>query len=461
MQTKTDSRPQADKADSERQATEVLEKAAEKTDLSGDPGKPMRAGLLFLALGLGGFLGWAAWAPLDEGVPAPGSIVIESQRKPVQHLSGGIVSKVMVSEAQKVKTGELLLQLDDSRQRAEYGTVKAQYYNVLARSARLQAERARRSQIEFPQALQQAAAEDPSARESMDLQRQFFASRQAALQSELRSIDENIASLQSQRAGLEARLSGRNAQLRLLEQQLTGSRDLARDGYLPRNRLLEEERMAADLAAQIADLQASIAANQSSIAELRFRRDARERDFYQRIDAELTEVSRDIPALAERLRALEAELQRTRITSPADGFVVGLQVQSVGAVIPPGSKIMDIVPENEKLVLDVQIQPQLVDRVHPGLRADIRFHAFQDRPQYVVEGQLISVSADRLTDPVSHQPYFLGRIEVLPETMKALEGKQLMPGMAAEAVIKTGERSLLDYLIRPLIRRVSTSMTEY
>lgn len=434
---------------------------ASRVDLSGDPIAPMRLGLIFLVVGLGGFLLWAAFAPLDEGVPAPGAIVIESQRKPVQHITGGIVRTVHVAEAQKVQTGDVLIELDDTRLRAEHQQIKAQYLGALAQRARLHAEQSRAKSVVFPKELVERAADDAEARQNMLAQEQLFASRRSALESELRSIDEAIASLDAQRAGLEARVRGLRAQLAFVAEQLEGSRGLAAEGYLPRNRLLEEERLAADLASQAANLDASIAANVSSVGELRLRKRAHEADFHQQVDAESAEVGRDLPALAERLAAVAVELGWSRIVAPVSGAVVGLQVQSVGAVIPPGGKIMDIVPQDEKLVLEVHIPPNLVDRVHPGLVADIMLNAFQDAPQFHIEGRLVSVSADRLTDPATNQPYFLGRIEVLPESMKHLQGKVVVPGMSADAVIKTGERSLLDYLIRPLIRRVSTSMTEY
>ncbi|MDO9009954.1 MAG: HlyD family type I secretion periplasmic adaptor subunit [Thiobacillus sp.] len=438
-----------------------LDRAAHATDLSGNPRWPTKIGYALLLVGLGGFVTWAALAPLDEGVPAPGSIVIESQRKPVQHLTGGIVRKVHVSEAQQVEAGTVLVELDDTQLRADLEAIKSRLYGGIALEARLMAERTHASHIEFPPEFVALTVHEPQALRNMNLQEQLFFSRQAALQSELRSIDQAISSLGSQQLGLRARLSGRRIQLALLEEQLKGSRGLAAEGYLPRNQLLEEERLGADLYSQTIDLESSIAASHSDIAELRLRRETRMREFLQQVDAELAEVAREVPAFREKLASLATEISRTRLTSPVKGIVVGLQVQSVNAVVAPGSKMMDIVPTNERLILEVRIEPQLIDRLHPGLLADVRFNAFQSSPDTLVEGRLISVSADRLTDPVSNMPYFLGRIEVLPESLGKLKDKQVIPGMSADAVIKTGERSLLDYMVRPLIRRVSTSMTEY
>lgn len=438
-----------------------LDRAARATDLSGNPHWPAKIGVALLLVGLGGFVTWAAFAPLDEGVPAPGAIVIESQRKPVQHLTGGIVRKVHVSEAQQVEAGAVLVELDDTPLRAELEAVKSRFYGGLALEARLLAERSQASHVAFPPALVEVAAQEPQAMRNMNLQEQLFFSRQAALQSELRSIDQAVSSLASQRHGLQARLEGRRIQLALLEEQLKGSRGLAAEGYLPRNQLLEEERLGADLHSQIIDLQASMAARQSDMAELRLRREARTREFLQQVDADLAEIAREVPAYQEKLASLATEISRTRLVSPVNGTVVGLQVQSINAVVAPGSKIMEIVPSDERLILEVRIEPQLIDRIHPGLLADVRFNAFQDVADTLVEGRLISVSADRFTDPVTNAPYFLGRIEVLPDSLGRLKNKQLVPGMSADAVIKTGERSLLDYMVRPLLRRVSTSMTEY
>lgn len=438
-----------------------LDRVARATDLSGNPHGPMKIGTGLLLIGLGGFITWAALAPLDQGVPAPGAVVIESQSKPVQHLTGGIVRKVYVTEAQQVEVGEVLLELDDTQLRADLEAVKSRVYGGLALEARLLAERTGASQVEFSPELVAAATHEPQALRSMSLQQQLFFSRRAALQSELRSLDQAFSSLGSQQRGLKARRDGMRIQSALLDEQLKGSRDLAAEGYLPRNKLLEEQRLSADLYAQGIDLEASIAARQSDMAELRLRRMVRMETFLQQVDTDLAEIAQEVPAYRERLASLATEISRTRLTSPVKGTVVGLQVQSINAVVAPGSKIMDIVPMNERLILEVRIEPQLIDRLHPGLLADVRFNAFQDAPDYVVEGRLISVSADRFTDPATNMPYFLGRIEVLPESLGRLKNKRLVPGMAADAVIKTGERSMLDYMVRPLLRRVSTSMTEY
>jgi membrane fusion protein, protease secretion system len=317
-----------------------------------DEARLVRRGMVILVGGFGGFLLWASLAPLDEGVPAPAVIAVDTQRKTVQHQTGGTVVKIHVKEAQAVKAGEVLLQLDD----------------VYARS------------------------------------------RYDALDEEWR--------------GAQAQLEGKQAQLNLVLKQLEGTRELARDGYVPRNKLFEEERLAAELTSSVSALQASS-----------------------------SKIRRNMTGAA-------AELDHMKIRAPVSGKVVGLAMQTVGGVIPPGAKIMDIVPDSEELVLEAQVPPHLVDRITAGMPTDIRFSGFSDVPNLFVDGKVVSVSADRLVDPATRVPYFLARVEVTPAGLDKLGHRQIHPGMSANVILKTGRRTMLTYLVTPLLRRISTSFAE-
>lgn len=439
---------------------EALSELADRVELSGDPSRILRLGLLFLVVGLGGFLLWAFLAPLDEGVPAPGTVTVLSQRKPVQHPTGGVIAKVHVREAQEVKEGDLLIELDSTQVRANVDALQKQLYALLALDARLQAERTGAASVTFAPALLKAKA-DPAAAEFMALNAQIFRTRRAAFESEMASVADAIAGLESQERGYRAQLTSRTAQLDLINRQLVDTRSLAAEGYVPRNRLYDEERMALDLTSQVNDLQANLARTASALAELKGRREQRRQEYQRDTETQLADTRGQLATTVEKLRAAEVDLDRTRITAPSSGYVVGLQIQSVGGVIPPGGRIMDIVPKDEKLIVEVQIPTHLVDRIHAGLPADLRFQSFIDLPNLVLEGRVLSISADRVTDANTHTAYYLGRVEVLPEGLKKLGGRTLQPGMPAEVVIKTGERSLAEYLIHPLIRRVSQSMTEH
>lgn len=418
-----------------------------------------RMGLKVLALSLGVFLLWAAFAPLDEGVPAAGVVAIDTKRKAVQHLSGGIVKEVLVREGDKVKDGQVLIKLDAAVAKANFEAVRQRYLGLRASQGRLLAEQSNALRISFHPDLI-AASQDPLIAVQMQTQVQLFASRKAALQSDLQSIQENTI---GQRAMLEAHkamLASRQTQRALLQEELQNTRDLVKDGYAPRNRQLELERQSAELSALASELTGNLQRTQSAIAELQQRAQSRQQEYRKEVESQLADTTREVQSDAEKFIAAKADLDRTDIIAPSAGQVVGLAVQTVGGVIQPGQKIMDIVPFGEALLLEARIEPHLIDKVKAGLPTDVRFSAFSHAPQLVVAAQVVSVSGDALTDQQSGIAFYLARIQVTPEGMNTLGARQMQPGMPAEVVIKTGERSLLTYLLNPLTKRVAASMKE-
>lgn len=459
MLKKVFERPAASAQEADAGSMNEAELRQATADIS-NAGRPIRWGAWLLALGFLGFVVWAVTAPLDEGVPAPATVMVDTKRQTVQHLSGGIVREILVREAQKVKAGDVLMRLDDTTAKANYEAARQQYVALRAQEGRLEAERKGAAQIRFHSDLM-AVQNDPVAIEHMNLQRQLFNSRRTALQGQQAILEQTLRSTQDALRGLAAQLEGKQAQLKLMSVQLEGTRELAKDGYLPRNRWYDEERLAADLTASVGDLTASIAKTQSSIVELQLRIAQIKREFLRDVETQLADTTRDAQVAGERWRAAREELARTEIRSPADGFVVGLAAHTVGGVVPPGARIMDVVPEGVPLTLEARVEPQLIDRIRSDLPADIRFHAFIDMPNLVIHGRVISVSADLVVDPQPNiPPYYLARVVVTPEGMKDLGKRQLQPGMPAEVVIKTGERTFMMYLIRPLIRRVSSALRE-
>ncbi len=443
-------------ADSEALGKAKLLQAVE--DVS-NPGRSIRWGAWLLALGFGAFMVWALLAPIDEGVPAPGSIVIDTKRKTVQHLTGGIVREILVREAQQVKAGDVVMRLDDTQARANYRATRQQYLALRAQESRLEAEQKGAMQIRFHPDLV-ANQDDPLTVDYMNLQRQLFVSRRTALDGEVSILAQAISGTQETLRGLESQLEGKQAQLKLIREQLIGTRELAKEGYLPRNRWYDEERLAADLTASVGDLTANIARTRKSLVELDLRILQRKREFLRDVENQMADTASNVIVAGERWRVAQEELGRTEIRSPADGFVVGLLAHTVGGIVAPGARIMDIVPEDVPLTLEVRVEPHLIDRIHADLPADIRIHAFVDQPDLVIAGRVISVSADLVADQPNIPPYYLARIVVTPEGMKDLGRRQLQPGMPAEVVIKTGERTFMKYLLAPLIRRVASSFRE-
>ena len=437
----------------------VHDESTDSNDLNPDEGHAARFGLWALGIGLGVFVLWSAFAPLDEGVPGQGMIALDTKRKTVQHLSGGLIKEILVREGDLVQEGQLLMRLDEAVARANFQAARQRYLGLLAMQGRLQAEQRGLNKIDFhPDVLQ--ASVDPQVRETIQTQQQLFSSRKSALQADLQSIKENIEGQKELIGALANILESRKSQKALLLEEINNTKNLVSEGYVPRNRLLELERSIAESRANIAELTGNNARAKSAIAELQQRAIARQQEYRKDVENILSEVSREVPADAERYRAAQDELKRVEIKSPAAGQVVALAYQTVGGVVGPGQKLMDIVPQDQPLLIEVQVAPHLIDRVNKDLPVDIRFSSFAHTPQLVVHGKVDSVSADILTDQHTGMSYYLARVSVTTEGYKTLGKRLLQPGMPVEVIFITGERSMLTYLISPLTKRMAATMKE-
>jgi protease secretion system membrane fusion protein len=424
-----------------------------------DDARPRRWGWLLVILGFGGFMLWAATAPLDAGVPSAGMVVVSGNRKAVQPLVAGKVAELPVKDGDVVRSGQLLVRLDGTQARSQFDVARGQWYSSAAVESRLAAERLGRPQIAFPDALTRDKS-DPRATGAMTLQNELFATRRRALESDLAVLRENIRGLEAQAAGIEAASRSRREQARLLTEEIERQRDLVKDGFLARNRLSEQERALAAVNGAIAEDAGNLGRTRQQIAELRARMLAREQEFRKEVESQLTDVQRDAAALLSRLQALQFELDNTEIRSPADGVVVGLAVHTVGGVVAAGAPLMEVVPADEPLKIEAQIATHLIDKVKPGLDVDILFPAFNQATTPHVPGRVVQVSADVLVEPKQGVPYFKAVVEVTPDGMKQLRQHQIRAGMPAEVFVRTGERTLLNYLLKPLLDRMRGALTE-
>jgi len=428
-------------------------------EFSQHTGRAARIGLWALGLGFGGVLLWAGLAPLDEGVPSQGMVSIDTKRKEVQHLTGGIVKEVLVGEGDRVKEGQLLLRLDPAVARANFEAARQRYIGLLAMEGRLLAEQRGLAKIVFHPDVQ-AASSDPQIGQVIFTQEQLFNSRRASLRADLQSSEESI---QGQLGLIEAYASmlvNRKNQQALLTEELNNTRGLVAEGYAPRNRQLELERTAADASSSIAELQGNTIRAKRAISELQQRAIMRQQEYRKEVESQLADVGREVPGDRDKFRATQDDLGRIEIKSPVAGQVVGLAFQSVGGVIGPGQKLMDIVPEDQALLIEARVPPHLIDRVHKDLPVDIRFSSFAHSPQLVVNGKVSSISADLLVDQHTGAGYYLARVGVTAEGYKKLGKRQLQSGMPVEVVFLTGERSVLTYLLSPMLKRMAASMKE-
>ncbi len=420
-----------------------------------------RVGVWVLLAGISGFLGWAALAPLDEGVPTEGVVSIATSHRVVQHPTGGIVSRILVREGQEVRKGDTLITLDDQNAKARYEEIRQHYLGLRAQESRLLAEKAGSGTIRFHEDLLKYQ-HDPFIQQHMINQSQLLQARQGTLAADVAAKRESIAGQKALIDGYQGLLQSHQAQLVLLQEQLSGVRDLVKEGYAPRVQQNDLEQRAAQLQGQIASVQGEMLRSRKSILELNQQINIRQQTEKKEIDTEMAQVKLQVQSDAEKFKALEDELGRT--TLYASGQVTGLQVHTVGAVIQPGQKLMDIVPADEPLLIDARILPHLIDRVHEGQIADVRFSTFADSPQLSVQGSLSMISRDLVTqlggEEVAGQAYYLARVSITPQGLRELKGRQLQPGMPVQIVIKTAERTLLTYWMHPFTKRIAASMKE-
>jgi protease secretion system membrane fusion protein len=420
-----------------------------------------RAGWLIVLLGVGGFLVWALLAPLDKGVPMMGTVARESNRQSVQHQLGGTIKQILVRDGDVVKAGQVLVRMNPVAAQSAVEMTDSQYLSARAIEARLAAERDGAGTIRFPADLEQRRAEARVA-EMMNLQNQLLASRQGALRSELGSFDENVAGLKLQIQGLQESRDSKKEQMAILKEQLGGMRDLAKEGYVARNRLLDLERTYAQLSGALSEDIGNIGRAQRQVTEMALRRAQRIQDYQKEVRTQLTEVQRDAESQQARLQAQKFELANVEVKAPADGTVVGLAVFTPGGVVPPGFKMMDIVPSGDPLVVEGQLPVNLVDRVHPGLKTDLIFSAFNANRTPHIDGVVEQVAADRSVDERTGNAYYKVRVKVTAKGAKMVAEHHLdiRSGMPVELFVKTGERTMMNYLLKPVIDRAKSSLSE-
>ncbi len=432
---------------------------AETDQVKTDETVHSRLGWWIVLVGVGGFLLWAFLAPLDKGVPLTGTVTVDTNRKAVQHRTGGIIDQIYIKEGDHVQTGQILVHMNDVQIKAQTEIVRTQLITARTAKARLLAERDGKSTIEYPADLL-AMQHDPRVQNNIITQTQLFRSRQLAIEHEIAAIDENIAGLAIQLRGLEASQVSKKQQLEFLREQLTSLRELSSDGFVPRNRVLDLERTHVQLTGEISAEAGNIGRTQRQISELKQRRIQRLQEHQKEVRQQLSDIQREADGLHSQLISHEFELDHVLVKAPTDGIVVGINVFTEGGVIAPGFRLMDIVPSDDLLMITGQVPVHLIDKIHPGLPVDLIFSAFNQNKTPNIPGEVIQVSADRLTEERTGEPYYQLKAKVTPEGMVLLAHHQVRAGMPVDIFVKTGERSLMSYLFKPILDRLHASMSE-
>jgi protease secretion system membrane fusion protein len=427
----------------------------------GDARKTAKLGLWVIAIGLGGFLIWASTAPLARGIAGNGTVSVAGERKSVQALTGGAVDEILVREGDRVRAGQLLIQLNTIQAQSQLDVALGQWLSVRASEARLSAERHGLTVIAWPDDLLSRQA-DVRAKSIMELQDNLFTMRRAELSSRQQILENQAASLQQQLQSYQQIRSHLETQLNFQHKELSGLRQLAAEGYVPRNRLFEAERNASQLSAQLASGVADIGKTLQSITENRLHVIQLQQTFRIEAESQLATVSAEVASLTERIKALEFEVGNAAIRAPVAGQVIGLNAHTEGGVIAAAQRLMEIVPAGSAWIIKARFEPMVADRLKVDLPVNLRFSSLTSATLPVVAGKVLNVSGDQLLDEQTGLPYFAVEVEVGADAVDTLKshGLDVKPGMQAEVLVQTGERTFLDYLLSPLEKRIRGALKE-
>ena len=411
--------------------------------------KAILAGVCVAALTFGGLGTWAASADLASAVLAPGTFVVEGDRKLVQHLEGGVVSQLFVKDGDSVEAGQLLLSLDATQVRASLGVLRANLDAALAERARLVAEREEKAAIVFPDALIERG-EDPGVQETVTGQNRLFEARLAAFKGRVEVLRQRIAQLKEEITGIEAQQRSKTRQVALIGEELAGLQELFAKGLTEKPRILALQRDQARLEGERGEHLAAIARAKKAIGETELEILQSTLQRQEEISTSLREVQTRILDLSERIAAARDRVDKIELRAPTAGVVVSLAITTEGAVLQPGETVLEIVPHDTRLVIEAKLRPDDIDSVAVGQTARLRLTALVQRTTPTLTGRVIYVSADRLEEQRSGEPYFLALVALDPDQIARLEGQPVLPGMPAEVMVETGARTALDYLVQPI-----------
>lgn len=421
--------------------------------------RPVLVGFLILAVCFGGFGTWAALAPLSGAVIAAGVVKVDTNRKTVQHLEGGIVSDILVREGDHVIAGQPLIIIVNETVSATIESLAGQLDAETVKAARLQAERALNRAIEFPPDLQ-ARRSEPELKTVMDGETAFFTANRERLDQEIALLQQEAAKVDDEVAGLTQEVAAEEAAVGYLKQEIEANEILAKKQYVQISQILDLKRSMEENLAHRGEHITDIARAHQKAADLKLRAATLQAEYVQTAANSLTDSQNKIFNLQEQIRPSRDALTRQHITAPITGTVVDLKVFTRGGVIAPREPLMDIVPDANPLIVEAHVDVNDIDEVHVGMDASVHLTAYKTRSTPNLEGRVTYVSADRLTDEVTHAAYYLAHIEIDKKSLEEAPNVHMTAGMTAEVYIKTRERTALDYILEPVTAFLYRSFRE-
>ncbi|PHQ72037.1 MAG: secretion protein HlyD [Sneathiella sp.] len=420
---------------------------------------PIITGMVIIFLFFGAFMGWAAFAPLGSAAIAQGTVSVEGNRKSIQHLEGGIVSEIKVKDGDFVEKGQVLIVLDEIQSKASMEIVRGRRTVALAQKARLEAERDGLDKISFSDWLMEHK-EKPNVKEVMAGQENIFNGRRKSRLGQVTILEQKVLQFEEEIKGLGGQVHASDRQIKLITEEIKDVQGLVNKNLAKRPRLRALQRNLAELSGDRSGRLSKIAQTKQAIGEVLLQMNELSNSLMEEVVSELRNIQAQLFDLEEQNRASEDVLNRTEIRAPTAGYVVGLVVHTAGGVIAPGATVLDIVPDDVQLIVEAKVNTTDIDSVHIGSSAQIRFPAFSQRVSLPAEGTVISVSADSLEDARTGSFYYLARVQIDSLDDANIQVAQLRPGMQADVMISTGERTALDYFIDPIILSFNRALRE-
>jgi len=427
-----------------------------RSDLSDDPRPMVRAGLAIAGAFFVGFIGWAALTPLDAASYAHGVIAVAGSRQAVQTREGGVVTAINVAEGQMVSAGQILLEVSATELRASERGMTGEMLTLIAERQRLMAERNHQTVIGTPAEFAALAPEDgPLAADALALQQMQFEARRGSLATQRSVLTNQIQQLHQQSSGARRQLEANGVQQTLNSEEMADVQRLQAQGYAPKTRVLALQRNAAGLAGEDGAYRSQIGRFNEAIGQTRLQMIQLDREMMEETASRLRDIQVRLDDIRPKLAAAREQLAKTSIRAPAGGRVVGLTAFTVGGVIAPGQTVMEIVPQDRRLVIQARVSPSDADDLAPGQRTQIRFSSIHDRSLPLIDGTLTRLSADSFTDPNTGQPYFQAEIAAPAETLERIQRQSkgriaFQAGLPVEVLVPLEKRSALAYLVEPL-----------
>jgi HlyD family secretion protein len=418
------------------------------------------AGVALVGILAGGVGGWASTTEISGAVIAPGTLVVDTNVKKVQHPTGGIVGELRVKDGDHVKANDILVRLDDTQTRANLAIVTKALDELAARQARETAERDGAAEISFPAELLRRRSTDPTVANLVDGEQRLFAIRRFAREGQKSQLRERVGQIKEEIQGLTDQAAAKRMEIQLIGKELEGVRDLYAKNLIQLPRLTALERDAARIGGERGQLTAQIAQAKGKMTETELQILQLDQDLRSEVAKDLAEIRGKTSEYEEKKISADDQLKRIDIRSPQNGVVHQMSVHTIGGLVTPSEPVMLIVPEAEALTVEVKVQPQDIDHVRLGQAAVLRFSAFNQRTTPEINGVVTRVSADVTQDPKTGASYYTARVGLPEGELGRLAGLKLVPGMPVESFIKTGERTVLSFLVKPLHDQVMKAFRE-